>query len=81
MMRTCNHCTRTHLNLHNLSLNNHANVQRMIHNHRLREYEVTLRSGVWYLLAPNSEEAAWSSLELSRERNDQLLNVKQTDEW
>ena len=53
----------------------------MIHNHRLREYEVTLRSGVWYLLAPNSEEDAWSSLELSRERNDQLLNVKQTDEW
>jgi len=53
----------------------------MIHNHQLREYEVTLRSGVWYLLAPDSEQAAWNALELSRERNDQLLNVRQTDEW
>ena len=47
----------------------------------LREYEITLSSGVWYLLAPDSEQAAWNALELSRERNDQLLNVKQTDEW
>jgi hypothetical protein len=47
----------------------------------LREYEVTLRSGVWYLLAPSTEEAAWRALELSRERNDQLINVKQADEW
>jgi hypothetical protein len=47
----------------------------------LREYEITLRSGVWYLLAPDSEHAAWNALELSRERNDQLLNVRQTDEW
>ena len=47
----------------------------------LREYEITLRSGVWYLLAPDSEHAAWTALELSRERNDQLLNVKQTEEW
>ena len=47
----------------------------------LREFEITLSSGVWYLLAPDSEQAAWRALELSRERNDQLLNVKQTDEW
>jgi hypothetical protein len=47
----------------------------------LREFEITLRSGVWYLLAPDSEHAAWNALELSRERNDQLLNVRQTDEW
>jgi len=47
----------------------------------LREYEITLRSGVWYLLAPDSEHAAWTALELSRERNDQLVNVKQTEEW
>ena len=45
----------------------------------LREYEITLRSGVWYLLAPNSEQAAWKALELSRERNDQLVNVQQTE--
>jgi hypothetical protein len=50
-------------------------------NQGLREYEITLRSGVWYLLAPDSEHAAWRALELSHERNDQLLNVKQTDEW
>lgn len=47
----------------------------------LKEYEVTLSSGVRYILAPNSEQAAWSALELSRERNDNLLNVRQTDEW
>ena len=47
----------------------------------LREYEITLGSGVWYLLAPDSETAEWRALELSHERNDQLLNVKQADEW
>jgi hypothetical protein len=47
----------------------------------LREYEITLRSGVWYLLAPDSEHAAWKALELSRERNDQLVNVKPTEMW
>jgi len=46
-----------------------------------RLYEVTLSSGTIYLLAPDSEQAAWKALELSRERNDQLLNVKITDEW
>jgi len=44
-------------------------------------YEVTLSSGTMYLLAPNSEYAAWSALELSHERNDKLLNVKLKDEW
>lgn len=53
---------------------------------RLREpasklYEVTLRSGVIHLLAPDSEAAAWMALELSEERNDELLNVRQADEW
>ena len=47
----------------------------------LREYEITLSSGVWYLLAPDSEQAAWNALELSHERNDQLINVKQSNEW
>lgn len=44
-------------------------------------YEVTLSSGVRYILAPNSEQAAWSALELSLERNDKLINVRLTDEW
>jgi hypothetical protein len=49
-------------------------------NKGLREFEITLRSGVWYLLAPDSEQAAWRALELSRERNDQLLNVNFSNE-
>lgn len=48
---------------------------------QLKEYQVTLTSGVRYLLAPNSEQAAWSALELSKELNDNLLDVRQTDEW
>jgi len=46
-----------------------------------RLYEVTLRSGVIHLLAPDSEAAAWMALELSLERDDELLNVRQADEW
>jgi len=47
----------------------------------LREYEVTLTSGTYYLLSTDSEHAAWTALELSQQRNDPLLNVKQTEEW
>lgn len=53
----------------------------MIHNHAPRVYEVTLSSGTRYILAPDSEQAAWSALELSHERNDKLINVRQHDEW
>ena len=53
----------------------------MIHNHTPRVYEVTLSSGTRYILAPDSEHAAWSALELSHERNDKLINVRQQDEW
>ena len=44
-------------------------------------YDVTLRSGTISLLAPDSESAAWMALELSFERNDVLIDVKQADEW
>jgi hypothetical protein len=47
----------------------------------LREYEVTLTSGVWYLLSQSTEQAAWTALELSQKRNEKLLNVKETEEW
>lgn len=47
----------------------------------LREYEVTLTSGVWYLLSQSAEQAAWTALELSKKRNEKLLNVKETEEW
>src|SRR5210317_9097 len=46
-----------------------------------RLYEVTLSSGTMHLLAPDSESAAWMALELSRERDDELINVRQADEW
>ena len=42
-------------------------------------YEVELSSGSRYLLAPNSESAAWSALKLSYELNEDLIDVKQRD--
>lgn len=53
----------------------------MIHNHAPHVFEVTLSSGTRYILAPDSEHAAWSALELSQERKEQLINVRQQDEW
>ena len=48
----------------------------------LRQYEVTLSSGeMMYILAANSEEAAWDALELSMDRQCKLTNVRRTDEW
>lgn len=46
-----------------------------------RLYDVTLRSGTISLLAPDSESAAWMALELSFERDDELIDVRQADEW
>ena len=49
---------------------------------RLHEYCVTLSSGEnMYILAANSEEAAWDALELSMDRNVTLVNVFKTHEW
>ncbi len=48
----------------------------------LREYNVTLSSGeTIYILARNSEEAAWSALELAEDRTLKLVDVRLTDEW
>lgn len=48
----------------------------------LREYNVTLSSGeIIYILARNSEEAAWSALELAEDRTLKLVDVRLTDEW
>ena len=48
----------------------------------MKHYHVHLRSGaVFSLIAPNSEQAAWSALELSQERNDKLVNVSIAHEW
>ena len=48
----------------------------------MKSYQVTLRSGaVFHLMAPNSEQAAWSALELSMARNDELTNIQLEHEW
>ena len=48
----------------------------------LREYHVTLSSGeTIYILAHDSEEAAWSALELAVDRDLYLVDVRLTDEW
>jgi len=47
----------------------------------LREYEVTLTNGVWYIVATSVEAAAFAALDLAKQTTQQLLNVKQTDEW
>ena len=53
-----------------------------LHNHRLREYTVRLSSGEsMYILARNGMDAAYSALELSEERNTDLINICITDEW
>jgi hypothetical protein len=46
-----------------------------------KEYEVTTNSGTWYLIAKDSEHAAWSALELTKQRNEKLLNVRLADAW
>ena len=52
---------------------------------RLDEYEVQMRDGeelfTSYVLAPDSEHAAWAALELSTNRNLTLHNVRMIDEW
>lgn len=52
---------------------------------KYEEYAVTLQEGeelnTIYLLAPSLEDAAWSALELSTDRNAILKNVIRTHEW
>lgn len=49
---------------------------------RYQEFQVKLSSGeIFYLLALNSMNAAYSALELSIDRNCKLLDVSLTDEW
>ena len=64
---------RTHLP------NPHASAP--MSNRQPKLYNVVLRSGTISLLAPDSESAAWMALELSHERNDELVDVRLADEW
>jgi len=50
------------------------------------QYKVILKDDVEnvfieYVLAPNTERAAWQALELSDQRNCTLTDVRRTDEW
>ena len=50
------------------------------------EYEVILKDDVGnvrveYVLAPDSERAAWQAMELSNQRNCTLKDVRLCDEW
>ena len=47
----------------------------------IKEFEVTLSTGTWFLLARSSMDAAFAAMELSVERNSKLINVRQSDEW
>jgi hypothetical protein len=47
----------------------------------LKEYEVTLTSGIWYLIARDVEAAAWAALSLANDANEQLINVRLTEQW
>ena len=59
----------------------HPNAQPASVTRQPKLYNVTLRSGTISLLAPDSESAAWMALELSHERNDELVDVRLADEW
>lgn len=45
-------------------------------NHNHRTYAVVLSTGTEYILAPDSEHAAWQALELSTDRDVKLLDVR-----
>jgi len=47
----------------------------------IKQFEVTLSTGTWFLLARSSMDAAYAALELSVERNSTLINVRQSYEW
>lgn len=48
---------------------------------RIQEFEVTLSTGTWFLLARCSMDAAYAALELSEKRNSKLINVRIKDAW
>ena len=47
----------------------------------IKQFEVTLSTGTWFLLARSSMDAAYAALELSLERKSKLINVRLNDEW
>ena len=46
----------------------------------MKLFKVVLSSGVEYVLAPDSEHAAWQALELSTDRSVTLIDVRPYNE-
>ena len=70
------------LKLSNQEEHEDANQKYQLNPQSLREYQVTLSSGEqMYILAADSMDAAYSALELSEDRDVNLLNVSLLDEW
>jgi hypothetical protein len=45
-------------------------------------YDVVLSaSGVVNILAQDNEHAAWTAMELSLDREEELIDVRRSDEW
>lgn len=70
------------------NVHNHAGAwtqMPLLGNQKLDEYIVVLEDGqeVWteFVMAPDSEHAAWAGYELSTNRNAYLKDVIRTDEW
>jgi len=57
----------------------------MFHTHKRPHYEmydvILSASGVVNVLAQDSEHAAWTALELSLDREEELIDVRRSDEW
>lgn len=66
-------------------VHNHETMTQKPPRRKFEEYAVTLQEGeelnTMYLLAPSLEDAAWSALELSMDRNAILKNVIRAHEW
>ena len=75
---------RERISLSNQNQDQHedVNLKHKLGSQSLQEYQVTLSSGEqMYILAADSMDAAYSALELSEDRDVNLLNVSLLDEW
>jgi len=58
----------------------------LLGNSKYYEYKILLENNVGdvhesYVVARSAEHAAWSALELSKQRNCKLKDVRMMDEW
>ncbi len=75
---------RERISLSNQNQGQHedVNLKHKLGSQSLQEYQVTLSSGEqMYILAADPMDAAYSALELSEDRDVNLINVSLIDEW